>query len=185
MSLRGRRQDRRQERREERQAFGVRGNAVRYRMRERLLSIGDDFWIEDDQGNRAFKVDGKAMRVRSTLHFEDRQGNRLATIQERKARLRDTVEVEGPDGSTIATIKKAMVTPIRERYSVSVPGGDDLDVHGNIVDHEYEISADGKKVAEVSKKWFRVRDTYGVEVAPGNNDALILAITVAIDSISH
>lgn len=185
MSLRGRRQDRRQERREERQAFGVRGNAVRYRMRERMLSIGDDFWIEDDQGNRAFKVDGKAMRVRSTLHFEDRQGNRLATIQERKARLRDTVEVEGPDGSTIATIKKAMVTPIRERYSVSVPGGDDLDVHGNIVDHEYEISANGKKVAEVSKKWFRVRDTYGVEVAPGNNDALILAITVAIDSISH
>lgn len=185
MSLRGRRQDRRQERREERQAFGVRGNAVRYRMRERLLSIGDDFWIEDDQGNRAFKVDGKAMRVRSTLHFEDRQGNRLATIQERKARLRDTMEVEGPDGSTIATIKKAMVTPIRERYSVSVPGGDDLDVHGNIVDHEYEISANGKKVAEVSKKWFRVRDTYGVEVAPGNNDALILAITVAIDSISH
>ena len=78
-----------------------------------------------------------------------------------------------------------MVTPIRERYSVSVPGGDDLDVKGNIVDHEYEISAGGTKVAEVSKKWFRVRDTYGVEVAPGQDVALVLAITVAIDSISH
>lgn len=185
MGLRGRRQERRENRREERQTFGVRGDAVRYRMRERMVSIGDDFWIEDDRGNRAFKVDGKAMRVRSTLHFEDPQGNRLASIQERVARVRDTVEIEGPNGSTIATVKKAMVTPLRERYSVSVPGGADLDVRGNIVDHEYEISAGGKKVAEVSKKWFRVRDTYGVEVAPGSDDVLMLAITVAIDSISH
>ena len=154
-------------------------------MRERMVSIGDDFWIEDDQGNRAFKVDGKAMRVRSTLHFEDRQGNRLVSIQERKARVRDTMEIEGPDGSTVATVKKAMVTPIRQRFSVAVPGGDDLDVHGNIVDHEYEISAGGNKVAEISKKWFRVRDTYGVEVVPGGNDVLMLAITVAIDSIAR
>ena len=177
--------DRRQDRREERQTFGERGDAVRYQMRERMLSIGDDFWIEDNHGNRAFKVDGKALRARRTLHFEDSRGNRLASIQERVARVRDTMEIEGPDGSTIATVKKAMVTPIRERYSVSVPSGDDLNVRGNIVDHEYEISADGKKVAEVSKKWFRVRDTYGVEVAPSNDEILILAITVAIDSISH
>ena len=185
MGLRDRRKERREDRREERQTFGVRGDAVRYRMREQLVSIGDDFWIEDDRGNRAFKVDGKAMRVRNTLHFEDPRGNRLASIQERVARVRDTMEIEGPSGSTIATVKKAMVTPLRERYSVSVPGGDDLDVHGNIVDHEYEISASGKKVAEVSKKWFRVRDTYGVEVAPGHDEVLMLAITVAIDSISH
>ena len=174
--------DRRQDRREERQTFGVRGDAVRYRMRERMVSIGDDFWIEDDRGNRAFKIDGKALRARQTLHFEDSRGNRLASIQERVARVRDTMEIEGPDGSTTATVKKAMMTPIRERYSVSVPGGQDLD---NIVDHEYEISANGKKIAEISKKWFRVRDTYGVEITPGSNDVLILAVTVAIDSISH
>lgn len=189
MGLRGRRQERRQERREERreerQTFGRGGSAVRYRMRERLVSIGDDFWIEDDHGNRAFKVDGKALRVRSTLHFEDPSGQRLASIQERVARVRDTMEIEGPDGSTIATVKKAMITPLRERYSVSVPGGEDLHVQGNIVDHEYEIDADGRKVAEVSKRWFRVRDTYGVEVAPGQNAVLMLAITVAIDSIAH
>ena len=39
-------------------------------------------------------------------------------------------------------------------------------------------------MAEVSKKWFRVRETYGVEVAPGQNDALILAITVCIDNLA-
>jgi uncharacterized protein YxjI len=78
-----------------------------------------------------------------------------------------------------------MVTPLRDRYTVSVPGSEDLDVQGNIVDHEYEISAGGKKVAQISKRWFRVRDTYGVEIVPGGNDILILASTVAIDSISR
>ncbi len=174
--------ERRQERREERRGGGA---AVHYQMRERLISIGDDFWIEDDSGRRAFKVDGKALRVRQTLNFDDPGGNTLLRIQERKARVRDTMEIEGPDGRTVATVKKALVSPLRERMSVSVEGGPDLDVQGNILDHEYSIEADGEKVAEISKRWFRVRDTYGVEIAPGQNDALLLAVTVVVDSMTH
>lgn len=155
-------------------------------MRQRLVSIGDDFWIETDSGERAFKVDGKALRARKTLVFQDRQGAELARIQERVARIRDTMEIENPDGSTMATVRKAMISPIRERYSISLPNGDDLDVQGNIVDHEYRISRSGDQIAEVSKKWFRVRDTYGVQIEPSyNNIIVILAATVAIDMISH
>ena len=91
------------------------------------------------------------------------------------------MDVEGPGGETLAEIHKAMVTPMRDRYTVEVTGGADLEVQGNIVDHEYAIEAGGTKVAEVSKKWFRVRDTYGVEVAPGQHDVVILAVTVGID----
>jgi uncharacterized protein YxjI len=173
------------DRREDRQTFGPRGSAIRYQMRQKLLSIGDDFWIENDRGERAFKVDGKALRIRNTLAFEDAHGNKLAQIQERVARVRDTFEIEGPDGSTLATVKKAMITPVRERYTVSVAGGADLDIQGNIVDHEYTFSVGRDKVAEVSKKWFRVRDTYGVEIEPGQNEIVILAATVAIDMMSH
>ena len=176
--------DRREARRDERQTFGRRGEATRYQMREKLLSIGDDSWIEDESGRRAFKVNGKALRVRQTLVFEDPQGQELATIQDRPVHVRDVMEIEGPDGSSLATVKKAMVTPLRDRFSIEVAGGTELSAHGNIVDHEFEIEADGTKVAEVSKKWFRVRDTYGVEVAPGQNDALILAITVCIDQLA-
>jgi uncharacterized protein YxjI len=179
--FRERRQERREERREERHG----GGATHYRMRQKLAAIGDDFWIEDEQGNRAYKVDGKALRVRSTLVFEDAQGNELARIQQRVARVRDTMEIEGPDGSTIATVKKALITPLRDRWSVSVGGGPDLEVQGNLVDHEYSIEADGRKVAEVSKKWFRVADTYGVEVGEGQDPALILAVTAALDSMAH
>jgi len=154
-------------------------------MRQKLVSIGDDYWIEDDGGRRAFKVDGKALRVRQTMNFDDDRGNTLLRIQERKLRVRDTMEIEDSDGRTVATVKKALVSPLRDRMSVSVEGGADLDVQGNILDHEYSIEADGDKVAEVSKRWFRVRDTYGVEIVPGQNDVLLLAVTAVIDSMTQ
>jgi len=177
--------DRRDERREERATFGRGGNATRYQMRQKMVSIGDDFWIENDRGERAYKVDGKALRIRQTLVFEDMQGHELCKIQERMLHIRDTMEIEGPNGETLATIKKALITPLRERWTVNVGTGPDMEVQGNILDHEYTIESGGQKVAEVSKKWFRIADSYGVEVAPGQNDLLILAATVAVDMMAH
>jgi len=159
-------------------------NAVQYQMREKMFSIGDDYWIENSRGERVFKVDGKALRIRETLILEDPDGDELCKIQEKKMRVRDTMEIERGD-DVVATVKKAIISPLRQRYSVDVRGGDDLDVHGNIVDHEYTVERGGDKVAEVSKRWFRVRDTYGIEVAPGQDDALILAVSVCLDRMSH
>jgi uncharacterized protein YxjI len=156
---------------------------TRYTMREKMFSVGDDFWIETEGGDRAFKVNGKALRVRETLVIEDRSGDELFRIQEKKLSVRDKMEVEH-DGKTVATVKKALVG-IRDRYSIDVEGGDDLSAKGNIVDHEYEIERDGDKVAEVSKRWFRVRDAYGIEVAPDQDDALILAVAVCIDQMGR
>jgi len=181
--MRGR--NRRQERRDERQTFGARGDATRYQMRQKMLSIGDDSWIEDASGRRAFKVNGKALRVRKTLLIEDPSGRELVKIQDRPVRVRDVMEVEDSDGKNVATIKKAMISPLRERFTVSLADGDEWKVQGNIVDHEYEIEHNGTKIAEVSKKWFRVRDTYGVQVSPGQNDVLVLAVTVCVDSLAH
>ena len=157
----------------------------RFQMREKLVSIGDDSWIEDEQGDRVYKVDGKALRIRKTIIFEDVDGRELCKIQERMLRVRDSMEIEGPDGNRIALVHKAMITPLRERWVIKVDDGPDLHTHGNILDHEYTIERDGDKVAEISKRWFRVRDTYGVEVAPGEQDILILAVTSAIDEMAH
>ncbi len=157
------------------------GGQIRYQMREKLVSIGDDFWIENQSGQKVYKIDGKALRVRDTLKFEDRQGNELCKIQEKKLRVKDTMKIEGPGGQTLATVKKALITPVRDRWTIKVEGGSDLEIQGNIVDHEYRIEDGRNKVAEVSRKWFRVRDTYGVEIDPGQNEILILAATVAVD----
>ena len=182
---RNRRQERREERQEDR-GFGRRNSGNnRYQMREKLVSIGDDFWIENEAGEKAFKVDGKALRIRQTLKFEDAHGNELCQIQERKLRVKDSMEVEGPDGSQLAMVKKALISPLRDRFTVKIKNGPDLDVKGNILDHEYSIGEGRDKVAEVSKKWFRVRDTYGVEIEPGQDDVLILAVTVCIDQMAH
>lgn len=156
----------------------------RYQMREKLASIGDDFWIENGLGRRVFKVDGKALRVRDTLKIRDAAGREVAEIQERLVTIRDTMEISR-DGRPIATVKKALVTPLRGRFTVEVAGGADMDVQGNILNHEYKISQGGRDIAEVSRKWFRIRDTYGVEIDPGQDDALILAITVVVDQMSH
>jgi uncharacterized protein YxjI len=129
-------------------------------------------------------VNGKALRVRDTLVIEAPSGEELYTIQEKKLRVRDTMEVER-NGDAVASVKKAVVSPLRERFSIDVHGGSDLEAKGNIVDHEYSIERDGDKVAEVSKRWFRVRDTYGIEMSPGQDDALILAIAVCIDRMTH
>jgi uncharacterized protein YxjI len=157
---------------------------TKYRMREKMFAIGDDFWIENDSGERVFKVDGKALRIRDTLVLEDTSGAELFTVQEKKLRIRDTMEIER-GGRKVATVKKALITPLRERFSIEVEGGDDLEAKGNIVDHEYKIERDGDKVAEVSKRWFRIRDTYGIEIAPGQDEALVLAVTVCIDRMAH
>jgi uncharacterized protein YxjI len=175
-ALLGRR--RRQERAFEREA-------TRYQMHQRMLSIGDDYIIENDRGEHVFKLDGKALRVRKTILFEDMDGRELCKIQERMLHLRDSMEIEGPDGRRLAMVHKALITPLRERWVVDVEDGPDLHAQGNFVEHEYTIERDGDKVAEVSKRWFRVRDTYGVEVAPDENDVLILATTAVIDTMAH
>jgi len=156
---------------------------TRYQMREKLFAIGDDFWIETDGGERAFKVNGKALRVRSTFILESPSGEELFKIQEKKLHIRDTMEIER-DGDTVATIKKALITPLRDRFSIELEDGGELSAKGNIVDHEFEIERDGHKVAEISKRWFRVRETYGIEVVSGENDALILAAVVCIDEMA-
>src|SRR4051794_34905202 len=154
----------------------------RFLMREKLLSIGDDFWIENDQGERAYKVDGKAFRLRQTFVLEDLAGGEVARIKERKLTIRDKISIER-GGDTAATVHKALIG-IRDRFAIDVEHGDDMKAHGNVVDHEYEIERDGDTVAKISKKWFRVRDAYGVDIAAGEDTALILAITVAIDSLT-
>ena len=159
-------------------------SGTQYQMREKMFAIGDDFWVETNGGERVFKVNGKALRIRDTLVLESPSGEELYTIQEKKLRVRDTMEVE-QGGKTIATIKKALISPLRERYSIAVEGDKDLEAKGNIVDHEYKIERDGDKVAEVSKRWFRVRDTYGIEIAEGQNEALIVAVAVCIDQMGR
>jgi uncharacterized protein YxjI len=157
---------------------------ARYLLREKLLSLGDDFWIENDRGERIFLVDDKVLRVRDTVVIKDANGNELFRLKKRLLRARATMAIERGDDK-VATVKKALITPLRDRFTVDQEDGGRLEVEGNILDHEYQITRDGVPVANISKRWFRVRDTYGVAVVPGQDDALVLAVTVCIDHLTE
>jgi len=152
--------------RERREELRRERGADHCRMRRKLVSIGDDYWVENNRGGRVYQVDGTALWLRKTLILEDARGAELVKIQERILDVHDTMEIQDWDGTRVAMVKKALITPLYDRWTVKVPDGPDLEIKGNILDHE-DINEDGRPLAaEVSKRWFRVADTYGVEIAP-------------------
>jgi uncharacterized protein YxjI len=156
---------------------------MRYLIQERIFSLTTDFWIEDEHGNRVFYVDGRALSLRETFELRDAAGNLRAVISKKLFALRDTMSIEGP-GGVIATVRPAFFSPIRHRFEIDLADGSRLDAAGNFADKDWEIvDAHGRVAGRVSRQWFRIRDTYGVEVPPGADDALIIAIAVCIDRI--
>lgn len=157
---------------------------MRYLVREKIFSIGDDFWITDEHGNKAFLVDGKALRLRQTFELKDGSGAVAATVRKKLVSLHDSMDIER-DGAVIATVRKAIISPLHHRSVIEMADGGQLEAVGNVFDKEFEIRSGGYVLAYVSRSWFRMRDTYGVDVAPGQDDALLLAVAVCLDRIHH
>jgi len=154
-------------------------------IRKKLLSIGDDFWVEDESGERAFKVDGKAFRLRDTFVVETPDGQELLRIKEQRLKLHKTYAIER-DGDELATVSKALFTPLRDKFRVELSSGGVLEAQGDLLDHEFTIKwENGATMAEVSKRWFTVRDSYGLSVGPTQDAVLALAIAVCIDAIER
>lgn len=157
---------------------------MRYQVKEKVFSVGTDFWVTDEQGGKAFLVDGKVMHIRQTLELKDPSGAVVATVRKKLVAVRETMEIER-DGAPAATVHKVLVSPLHHRYVIDLAGGGQLEAVGNLVDKEFQVQGGGQVLAQVSRAWFRIRDTYGVDVAPGQDDVLMIAIAVALDRIHH
>ena len=157
---------------------------MRYVMKQKFWSWGDDFRIRDADGKDAYFVDGRAFSWGDKLSFQDMQGNELAFIRQKLLAWGPTYEITS-GGNLVAVVKKKLFTLLRCRFTVDVPGPDDLEAQGSFLDHEYNFERHGQPVAQVSKKWFSWTDTYGVDVNKGEDELLILASTVVIDMVCH
>jgi uncharacterized protein YxjI len=157
---------------------------MRYIMRERILSWGDDFTIKDADGHHAYSVDGKVFSFGDSLSFNDTAGNELARIEQKLLSVGPQYKIIR-GGATVAVVKKHLFTLFRARFTVDVPGPDDLEARGNFLDHEYAFERGGREVARASKKWLSVADTYAIDVDEGEDPVLILASAVVIDLVSH
>ncbi|WP_405615081.1 LURP-one-related family protein [Streptomyces sp. NBC_01511] len=153
---------------------------MKYLVRDKIFAIGDDYWIEDEQGRQAFLVDGKALRLRDTLELKDPQGRVLVTLRQKLLSLRDAMTIER-DGEPLATIRKKKLSLLRNHYRVTLAEGTELDVSGRILDREFAIEYDGELLAHVSRRWFRVRETYAVDVIRDDADpSLLIAVAVCV-----
>jgi uncharacterized protein YxjI len=157
---------------------------VRYVLKQKLLSWGDDYYIRDDAGREAYFVDGKVFSLGGQLSLKDLEGHELAFIRQKLLHLSPTYEIHR-NGELAAVVKQALFAFLHHRFTVDVPGPDDLEARGNFLDHEYVFTRGGREVATVSKRWLTLADTYGVEIADGEDDVLILASAVVVDQACH
>jgi uncharacterized protein YxjI len=153
-------------------------------MRERILSWGDDFTIKDADGNEAFHVDGKVFSFGDKLTFKDSSGTEVLRINQKLLSFGPLYEIIR-GGETVAAVKKHLFTLFRARFTVDVPGPDDLEARGNFLDHEYTFTRHEREIARVSKKFFSLADTYAIDIDDGEDNVLILAAAVVIDLVSH
>lgn len=153
---------------------------MRFLVRDRILGFGEDYWIEDEHGDKVFLVDGKAMRLRDTFELKDLRGHVLIDIHQKMFALRDTMVIER-DGEPLATIRRKRLSLLRNHYRVNLVDGTELDVSGKIMDREFAVEYDGELLAVVSRRWLHVRETYGVDVIREDADpALLIAVTVCV-----
>jgi uncharacterized protein YxjI len=153
---------------------------MRFLVRDRLLGFGDDYWIEDEHGSKVFLVDGKAMRLRDTFELKDTHGRVLVHIHQKMFALRDTMVIER-DGEPLATIRRKRLSLLRNHYRVTMVDGTELDVSGKILDREFAVEYDGELLAVISRRWLRLRETYGLDVVRDDADpALMIAVAVCV-----
>jgi uncharacterized protein YxjI len=157
---------------------------MRYVMKQKLFCWGNDFYIKNETGRDIFFVDGKAFSFGDKLSFQDLAGKELAFIQQKLLTWGPTYEIYR-NGRLFAIIKKELFTFFHCKFTVDVPGPDDLEAKGDFIDMEYTFTRGGHRVAIVSKRWFTWADTYGVDIAEGEDDLLILVSTVVIDMVCH
>ncbi len=158
---------------------------MRYLMKEKVLTFTDQFTIKDDRGKDIYEVKGKLISLGDKLSFRNMQGDELALIKEEIISLVPSYRVFR-HGKLQADVSKKLLTILKDKFKVDMKDGTrDLEIIGNILDHEYRIKRGGDEVARVSKKWVSIGDTYGIEVDEGEDDILILACAVIVDMISH
>jgi uncharacterized protein YxjI len=156
---------------------------MKYVVREKMFAVGDDYWVEDENGRRAFYVDGKVLRVRETLELQDPSGQVLATVHKKLLSLRDAMTIER-DGEVLVTVRKKRLSLLRDVYRAELASGEELEIRGDLIDKEYDIEYEGERLARISRRWFSLRDAYAIDIEREDADAaMLIAVAVCVDRL--
>ena len=156
----------------------------RFMLRQIIFAIGHDMWVMDEKGEKVFLMDNKTIAFRKTYIMYDMQHNEVLKIIRQPLHLHKTISIDH-QGREIAEVQKALLTVFRDKWTIKVPGGTDLIAQGDFLNHEYSITRNEQSIAHISKAWFSIRESYGVEVFDDSQIPLMIALTVAIDEMVH
>lgn len=156
-------------------------NRVTYEIDEKFFSPTHDFWIKRGD-ERVYQVDEKMFSISGAIALQDADGNELYRISEKIMTLRDIRYIHRGD-QRIATVKKALFSPLVYKFTVTFENGSELEVTGNITDHQYAITYGGQEIAHIDRKWSLLSEHYGVSIIPGQDDALILTVAACAEAM--
>jgi uncharacterized protein YxjI len=151
-----------------------------YVIREQMFRLAEDSDITNESGQPVLRVEGKIMSLHSRLILRDPDGREVAQVHRKLAALRPTYEIT-IDGKNAAEVRQHLFSPFHERLTIDLPGTGDMEISGDVLSHEFTIQRDGHTAATISKRWISLTASYAVDVAPGENDLLILASVLALD----
>lgn len=158
---------------------------MQYVLKQKLVSLGNNFSIEDVEGREAFQVRGELATLGDKLSLQGPGGNELLYIEQKVFNWVGTYEI-WRDGTLVAEVRRVLRSFWRRRFTVEVSGYADLEMMGDILGFEFVVARGGQRVATFTRQWFRLSDTYWIRIEEGEADeVLILALAVIIEVISN
>lgn len=166
-------------------ADGKRAEFERYRAPQNVAAIQGRILIRNDRGNAAFEIDSDARPDANDIRVQTLAGDAACVIQGGALLGEGPVAIVDPEQGTLASIERVQLSPVRDSFAVLRGADPAWRVDGRVADYEYRIQEQDMEIAEVSRRWFRARGSFGVQVASGQPDLLVLAVAVCLDLMLH
>lgn len=155
---------------------------MRYQIRQRIFSLGDNFVIKGENDEPRFIVKGKVLSFGDKLSLQDLNGNELFYIEQKLFKFLPEYYIFH-NGMNVANVKKEF-SFFKPKFHIESQYGT-YSMEGDIFGHDFNVLKDGRTAAYVSKKWFAFSDTYGVDIDDHEDQAFLLALVIVIDQVIH
>lgn len=147
-------------------------------IKQKVFSWGDKFRIYDENGNDKYYAEGEVFTLGKKLHLCDQNGSELAFIHQKVWSFLPKYFISQNGADVAQVIKK--FTVFRQEYTVEGLG---WTVKGNFWAHEYEITAEDRTIASVSKQWLTWGDTYEIDIVNYADEVMALCVVLIIDAV--
>lgn len=156
--------------------------SMRYKIKQKIFSFGDDFTVKDANDYDRFIVKGKVFSLGDKLKVTDLDGNEIAYIEQELFRFLPKYNIY-VNGHHRATVKKEL-SFFKPKFFIESSTGN-YSIEGNILSYDFNILKNNQIVAVINKGWFTLSDTYGVDVVDHEDHGFILSLVIVIDQTLH